>query len=116
MFVFSCKQNKNKSSDRNRLYIRSYLLFWKLSLKQAVLKQVVLKQVQPCVMSFRLIKNYWVWQKSQLLIITRNIQINIHIILVFLYIFKASFLLLLFIIYHFNYVLLSRAYHHVHED
>ena len=66
--------NKNHQIEIALTKIRPYLLFQQLSL-------IVLTKVQLCVMSFSLIKNFWVWQRRQLLIITRNIQINIHIIL-----------------------------------
>ena len=102
--------NKNHQIEIALTKIRPYLLFQQLSL-------IVLTKVQLCVMSFSLIKNFWVWQRRQLLIITRNIQINnSYYFSFFLYIFATSFLLLLFIIYHFNYVLLRRVYHHDHED
>ena len=41
---------------------------------------------------------------------------NIYIIFVFFCIYLQHFFLLLIIIYHFNFVLCSRAYHHIHKD
>ena len=76
--------NKNHQIEIALTKIRPYLLFQQLSL-------IVLTKVQLCVMSFSLIKNFWVWQRRQLLIITRNIQINIHIILAFFCIYLQQF-------------------------
>ena len=70
-------KNKNELSNRNRLDQDKALS------SILAVSLIVLTQVQLCVISFSLIKNYWVWQKRQLLIITRNIQTNIHIILAF---------------------------------
>ena len=94
-------KNKNKSSDRYCLEQDKALS----SVLAVKLVLIILTQVQHCVMSLSLIKNYWVWQTRQLLIITRTIQINIHIILAFfLNIFMEIFILLLFLVYHFHYV------------
>ena len=56
-------KNKNELSNRNRLDQDKTLS------SILAVSLIVLTQVQLCVISFSLIKNYWVWQKRQLLLI-----------------------------------------------
>ena len=56
-------KNKNELSNRNRLDQDKALS------SILAVSLIVLTQVQLCVISFSLIKNYWVWQKRQLLLI-----------------------------------------------
>ena len=109
--LYLVSKNKNDSSDRNCL-----------EQDKTLCPILAVKLDRPDTSSAL---HYELQPDKELLDMTREPNVNYnkehpieysHCFSFLLYIFTASFLLLLLIIYHFNYVLVSRAYHHVHED